>query len=239
MFVLIAGFQQLLKHRKSYQYRALLRKQCSLQWRQKWTNCCQIVIPLILVSLVGLTQVLIQEFLVSKIQTGNKVIPDPSQVCPQLISALHMLSWSVPLFLYFTLIPVFTTYHMFHYYRLSVGLCTDPIHLSSVYCSISSNPLSICHALHVVHPQTCNEQVTLQPENPQVTDWQSLPSDIDWQYYGLWNGGYWGGTDQIGNLTEDGEVRRTEWCVGRLESQNIVPLRASLIQPLVLGQTMQ
>lgn len=43
--------------RNSYSFRALLRKNFSLQKRQKGTNCCQIVTPILVMFIMVILQV--------------------------------------------------------------------------------------------------------------------------------------------------------------------------------------
>jgi hypothetical protein len=40
-------FQKYAADKFKYQRKALLRKTLSLQWRQKWTNVCQIISPIL------------------------------------------------------------------------------------------------------------------------------------------------------------------------------------------------
>ena len=44
-----------------------------LQLRQKGTICCQLIVPIILVSLVGVTQVLLNHFVVDRFHAGSRV----------------------------------------------------------------------------------------------------------------------------------------------------------------------
>jgi hypothetical protein len=65
--------KQKQKGQTSYPFRALIRKNLSLQSRQKGTNCCQIVTPILVMAILLILQLIIRNELHGKIDTMQLV----------------------------------------------------------------------------------------------------------------------------------------------------------------------
>eukprot|EP01100_Stratorugosa_tubuloviscum_P008759 TRINITY_DN3648_c0_g3_i1.p1 TRINITY_DN3648_c0_g3~~TRINITY_DN3648_c0_g3_i1.p1 ORF type:complete len:851 (-),score=271.54 TRINITY_DN3648_c0_g3_i1:91-2613(-) len=61
----------------NYQLRALFRKNATLQLRQKKTNCFQLSVPIVLVTLVGLIQIVYDIYMVQQFDDYHQVIGYP------------------------------------------------------------------------------------------------------------------------------------------------------------------
>lgn len=60
---------------KSHQFRALFYKNLSLQKRQWCLNCCQLVVPLLLVLIIGITEEIFQHYVGDTFVPGKHVLP--------------------------------------------------------------------------------------------------------------------------------------------------------------------
>jgi len=71
--------------RKSYQARALFRKSATLQLRQKGTNCCQILTPILCLALVAIMKALAESQLSDKDQQASELASFPRILNPPLV----------------------------------------------------------------------------------------------------------------------------------------------------------